>query len=256
MLDKEIRTSLYYRYSKASELPLLILALLMIPLLVVPQIFNLTEAQEAQLEPFDWFIYACFAVDYLVKLYLAPSRWEHIRRNWLDLVILTLPLLRPLRIIQGARVLRLIRAVRLLAFMLEALRKLRDILTGRGLHWVLAITVGVVLLSALLVWLFERGSGGSIKEYGDAIWWAVATVTTVGYGDAIPITAEGRGIALFLMVAGIVFFSLLTANIAAYFVESGESKTETDLEGKIDLILRRLDELEDKINRTPPDAST
>ncbi len=57
------------------------------------------------------------------------------------------------------------------------------------------------------------------------------------------------------MVAGIVFFSLLTANVAAYFVEAGEAKTEGDLEVKIDLILRRLDELEEKIGRTPPDAS-
>lgn len=256
MLTKEQRTVLYHRYSKASELPLLILALLMIPLLLAPIVFNMSEVDAGHLDPYDWFIYACFAIDYVIKLYLAPSRLDHVRRNWLDLIILALPLLRPLRIIQGARAFRLIRSVRLIAFLLEALRKLRSILSGRGLSVVLAVTLGIILVSALLVWLFERDGTGSIREYGDGIWWAVTTVTTVGYGDAIPVTAEGRGIAVFLMVTGIVFFSLLTANIAAYFVESKEDKDEARLEEKIDLLLQRLDRLESRLLSSATDNET
>ena len=140
--------------------------------------------------------------------------------------------------------LRLLRAARLLVFALEGLRKLRGILTGRGLHVVLLATIAVVVGSAGLVAVFERDSGGSIKDFGDAIWWAMATVTTVGYGDVLPITPEGRGIAVFLMVIGIVFYSILTANVAAYFVGSKEEKTEVDTQAKLDLILKRLDDLE------------
>src|SRR5437870_2219400 len=97
--DKQARTELYYGYSKASDLPLLVLALLMIPIILLPEVFHLTTEQDALLDTVDWFIYATFATDLLIKLYLAPSAWRHIRENWIDVVILALPLLRPLRIL-------------------------------------------------------------------------------------------------------------------------------------------------------------
>ena len=60
------------------------------------------------LETTDWFIYACFAADYVVKLYLAPSPWEHIKRNWLDLLVSALPLLRPLRVVRSVRLIQVL----------------------------------------------------------------------------------------------------------------------------------------------------
>ena len=257
MTNREARTNLYHRYSKASELPLMVLALVMIPLLLAPEIFDLPPAQAELIELLDWFIYACFAADFAVKLYLAPSIPEHLRRNWIDVLVLLLPLLRPLRLLQGARVLRLLAAARVMAFIVEALQKLRGILSGRGLNVVLLVTLGVVISTAWLVSIMERDAGSSIEGFGDALWWAVATVTTVGYGDAIPSTPEGRGLAVFLMVIGIVFYSILTANIAAYFVETKEAKSEPGLEAKVDLLLQqqiallqRLDALETGQART------
>src|SRR5207248_863043 len=124
-------TSLYERYSRASDLPLMLLALLMVPVILVPEALPLTAEQATWLDALDWTIYACFAADFAVKLYLAPSAWAHVRRNWLDLVVLLLPLLRPLRLVRSARLLRLLRAARLLVFLAEGARKLRGILTGR-----------------------------------------------------------------------------------------------------------------------------
>jgi len=245
---RQDRTSLYHRYSKASDLPLMALAFLMIPILVVPEVLNLSQEQMDLLDIVDWLIYGCFAVDFAVKLYLAPSVVEHIKHNWIDVVILALPLLRPIKLLQGARWLRLLRALRVLAFFIETLSKLRGILAGRGLNIVLLITLVVVVATTWLVSVFERDSGGSIRDFGDALWWAAATVTTVGYGDAIPLTPEGRGIAMFLMMIGIVFYSILTANIAAYFVESKEARHGADIEAKLDLILQRLDALETRGN--------
>jgi len=242
--QRKARTELYHRYSKASELPLLILAVLMIPMLLAPLLFTLDPDQENFLEAIDWFIYACFAFDFIFKLYLAPSIVGHIKSNWLDLLVLLLPLLRPLRLLSGTRVLRLMRAARLLVFVLEAARKLKGIMTRRGLHVVLALTLAVIALAAGLVAAFEHESSSTIKNFGDAIWWAVTTVTTVGYGDAFPVTVEGRGVAMFLMLTGIVFYSILTANMAAFFVESDEVPEEKRIEEKLDLILKRLDALE------------
>lgn len=245
---RETRTKLYYQYTKASDAPLMILALLMIPVLLLPEVWRLPGDINNLLDTIDWLIYACFATDYLLKLYLAPSAIRHIKANWLDLLVLALPLLRPLRIVQSARLLRLLRAARIIVFLAEGLRKLRGILAGRGLNIVLLVTLGVVVSTAGLVAVFENQGEGNIKGFGDALWWAVATVTTVGYGDATPVTPEGRGLAVFLMLTGIVFYSILTANIAAYFVESKENKTDQQLSDKLDLILQRLAVLETSIS--------
>ena len=77
----------------------------------------------------------------------------------------------------------------------------------------------MVFAAALAVYIAERESGGSIASFSDAVWWAVTTITTVGYGDTYPTTPTGRGIAVLLMLAGISLFGLLTARIAAFFVE-------------------------------------
>ena len=68
--------------------------------------------------------------------------------------------------------------------------------------------------------LLEREGGGAIDDVGTALWWALATVTTVGYGDVTPVTAAGRGIGVLLMFVGIGVFGLFAANVAAYFIES------------------------------------
>ncbi|MGI8589371.1 MAG: potassium channel family protein [Chloroflexia bacterium] len=227
----------------------MILALLMVPALIVPEVFPLEPTQSDLLDAIDWFIYACFAADYLIKLYLAPSARQHIKDNWLDLLLLALPLLRPLRIVRSARLLRLVRVLRLLVFLSEGLRKLRGLLLNKGLNIVLLVTATVVVSTAALVYIFERNSGGSIKDFPDALWWAMATITTVGYGDVTPITPEGRGLGVFLMLVGIVFFSILTANLAAYFVEGGKKDDKASLENKLDTLLARLEVLEDSLAR-------
>lgn len=88
----------------------------------------------------------------------------------------------------------------------------------------------------------EEDGGGNIDSFGDALWWAITTVTTVGYGDTFPVTPAGRGIAAFLMVAGIALFGVLTANIAAFFIEQeyqGDPVAE-----RLDEVLQRLERLE------------
>jgi voltage-gated potassium channel len=88
--------------------------------------------------------------------------------------------------------------------------------------------------------LAERGGDGSIQTFADALWWAAATITTVGYGDVYPRTAAGRGVAVVLMLIGISLFGLLTARVAAFFVETDD----TAQNARYDEILRRLDRME------------
>ena len=118
----------------------------------------------------------------------------------------------------------------------------RRLLVRHNLHYaVLAIGVAVVGAAAI-VYAVEEGGGGTIDSFGDALWWAATTVTTVGYGDTFPVTPAGRGVSVFLMLAGITLFGVLTANIAAFFIEQEQRPDE--VAERLDEVLRRLEQLE------------
>jgi voltage-gated potassium channel len=236
----------FERFSRAVDGPMTVLALAMIPLIVVPLIMDLSPGLDSAFVAIDYLVWAAFAVEYVVKLCLAPDRWRFFKRNIPDLVIVVVPMLRPLRVLRGARLLRLLRLARLVAFAFEGVSEARSILRRRGLSWVLLIALALNLIAATLVLNFERDiPNGNIHSYPDALWWAVTTITTVGYGDRFPISPAGRGVAVVLMVSGIALFGTITASIAAYFVEQ---KTERDdLVSRLDRILERLDVIESSL---------
>lgn len=109
----------------------------------------------------------------------------------------------------------------------------------RGVGYALALTVLVALGAGGLFALLEPGS----RTFGDAMWWAVVTITTVGYGDIIPATPLGRIAGVVVMLMGIGFVAILTAAIAAHFVESKEA----DLSSEIQRLHDRLDGIEQAI---------
>lgn len=93
-------------------------------------------------------------------------------------------------------------------------------LRGRVAVYVAGATVLVLFVASLAVLDAERGAkSATITTFGDALWWAMTTVTTVGYGDRYPITAEGRFIAGGLMLAGIALLGIVTASLASWLVD-------------------------------------
>ena len=250
------RAAALERFERAVELPLLVLALAMVPLLVVPLLMDLPSGVEAALLAADWLIWGAFALEYVVRLVLTEKRWRFVRREWPDLLIIVLPFLRPLRVVRSARALRLLRLGRLVAVLGEVGQQGRRLLVRHRLHYAVLVTGVVVVAAAALVLAVEEGRDGTIDSFGDALWWAVTTVTTVGYGDMFPVTPAGRGIAAFLMVAGIALFGVLTANVAAFFIEQEHEQQGDPVAERLDEVLRRLEQLEkrlpDKGNPSPP----
>lgn len=126
---------------------------------------------------------------------------------------------------------------------------LRHPLTARraGLA-VSAATVLATVVSGVVLWLVDRSEFPNI---GLGLWWAVQTVTTVGYGDAVPTTVPGRVIAAVVMVLGIGFLSVFTAAITAAFVESARRRLRgdelADVAARLDAIGDRLDRIEAKL---------
>src|SRR6202453_2998061 len=224
----------YDRFSPAVEVPLTVLAVLWLPVLVVPLVSHVSAGAADLLTGVGSLVGAAFVGEYLVKLYLAPSRSRFVRRHLIDLVVIVVPVLRPLRVL---RLLRLITFGRAGLILASALKRARDLLTHHGLHFVLLAVLALVVVGAAVELAFERHvPGANIHNYGDALWWAIVTVTTVGYGDKYPVSAGGRGVAVVLMLTGIGLVGVLSASVASYFVGQRADKDMADLNRRLDRI--------------------
>lgn len=134
---------------------------------------------------------------------------------------------------------------------------LSDRLTARRSARIIgAFTLLLTIVAALLAWLVDREDFPSL---GISAWWALQTVTTVGYGDFVPTNTEGRVIGSVVMIGGIGFLTVVTASIAAAFVENARRRMGGESEAaqteKLDEILERLERLERALDRPPRSRS-
>lgn len=224
---------------------MLALSILFVALLVTDAL-GVSPETRALIDWGMWAIWGAFAVELAVKTYLAPNRLRYLRTHWLDVLVVLVPALRPLRV---ARALNLLRAATLLPATARAIVALRSVLTSHGLHYALAVGGIALTASAAVVTWFERGSGGPIDRFSTALWWAITTATTVGYGDTYPVTTAGKIIAVLVMLVGIALFGLITANVSAYLVRSQQrgQVTVADLYRKLCEIEERLARLESTV---------
>lgn len=234
----------FERWTNRTETPLLVLAVLFLVVLIAPYVVTLNRTGAVVLLVLNIVIWAAFALDYFVRLYLARERWRFVKANLLDLLIVVLPMLRPLR------ALRLLRILRLGSIAGIAHKRATHSLHARVTTYVVTAVVVSVLAAAGAVREAERGSpDANIKTLGDGLWWAATTVTTVGYGDRYPTTMLGRFVAVALMLLGIALLGVITATIAAWFVERLQDVEETVAESEqrteatLDEVLRELREL-------------
>ena len=222
------RQRLLLKIESLTQLPLTILSLIMVPLLIGPLMFEMepkTEQIYSSLESAIWMI---FIVDITARILIAPARLTYIRRHWIDVVLAIIP---------WFRVLRAIRVIVLLTRYSQGLRRLAQFDT------ILIIALTLVICSASGIALLEKGQGSAFQSYHDTLWWAVVTITTVGYGDLVPHTLGGRLIALVLMLGGITLFGAITANLASYLVKPDDSEKEM-----VATLLEEIRELRRELN--------
>jgi voltage-gated potassium channel len=237
----------YERFARAVELPLALLALLIVPALVLENHAQTHELREAATF-INWVVWLAFCAEYSAKMYLAPARGQFAKEHWFDLLIIVLspPFLVPLSL-QGTRAVRAVRLIRVLRFMRGAavaamgLRMAREALRHRRFHYVLLATAVIVTLGAICIYSVEHGTNKSIATLDDAFWWAIVTTTTVGYGDVSPVTGEGRVVAVVLMLLGIGFLGVLTATITSFFFDQERDAREEELRERLERIEAKLD---------------
>ncbi len=171
----------------------------------------------------DWAVCALFFIDFLVQLTRAENRPQYLLRwGWLDLLscIPIVDSLRWTRIARVARILILLRAIRSFRVLWQFLREQR---TESTVLVAAFLAIALVVFSAIAILHFEQDPQSNILSAGDALWWAMTTVTTVGYGDLYPITTEGRAVAVILMTAGVGLFATLSGALAAWFLRPAQS---------------------------------
>ena len=228
------RAVLGRRWEQATEWLLMIAAVVFLAAYAVPILYP--DAPSWLLDScrwLSWITWAVFVIDFAVRLFLAEERGRYIIRHWYDVLVLALPLLRPLRLL------------RLIPLLSVLNRRARVRLRGRLAIYVTGGASLLAFCAALAVLDAERSdSNANIVDFGDAIWWAVTTMTTVGYGDRFPVTAVGRLVAFGLMIGGIALLGTVTATLASWLVETvaAEKEQAEDLQ----VMVRRL---EMKINQ-------
>jgi voltage-gated potassium channel len=224
------------RWERRTEWPLAAVAGLFLAAYAWP-ILNptLIHSLRATCAAIVYIAWALFALDYVARVWLAERRLRFVGRHLPDLASVALPVLRPLRL------LRLVALVRVLN------RKATTGLHGRVAVYISSSAVLVIFVAALAELDAERGkSGTNIETFGDAVWWALTTVTTVGYGDRFPVTRDGRLVAVGLMLAGIALIGVVTAAIASWLianVREAESDTQETLHRQIAALHTELAEI-------------
>jgi voltage-gated potassium channel len=233
---------------------MMVITVVWIPVLVASLFVPRHGSVSSALTVIDYMVWALFVLEYLTKLYLYPNRWRFVRTHVLDLIIVVLPFLRP------ARLGRITQVTRVGAVAKRAIDHAKSIVTHQGLHFVLPAIALIIFASAGVVTIAERRvHGSSIHNLGDGLWWAFVTVATVGYGDASPVTPVGRGIAVFLMLAGIGLIGIPTATVASYFVGQNTEKTRAEREemrqelaeasAERDQLTAKLDQLSEQMDQ-------
>lgn len=162
-----------------------------------------------------WAAWIAFALDYAVRLYLTNDRPAFIRHNLIDLAAILLPALRPLRLLR-------------LVILIKVLNRSGSMrLRGQVGIYVVAGSALLGFIASLAMLDAERGHpDNNIATIGDALWWAAATMTTVGYGDHFPVSTTGRFVAVGLMLGGIALLGTVTAMLASWIAERVAAEAE------------------------------
>lgn len=208
--DQQRREKLLFAYEAKTNTLLSALALVYLVTFSIQSIWY-----EPKAEWYPWLVafgnalWLLFAIDLLFRFLLAPVKKHFFRRNWIDTITVVVP---------QFKALRALRAFTPNGVLAHARSK--SVITGGAAMTAGLATTIVIWIGSLMVLDAERGAPGSeIENIGEAVWWAFETVTTVGYGDYVPVTQWGRIFAVMIMLVGISVLGAVTATLSATLVK-------------------------------------
>ncbi|WP_369269881.1 potassium channel family protein [Streptomyces sp. R11] len=202
--------SLYTRWEQRTEIPLFLASLVFLTAYAVRVLaVSMPSGWQRVCEITMFSLWVLFAVDYVVRWQLSEQRFlRFARTHFLHTVVVVLPLLRPLRIVPLYDVIQ------------HRQGEPRLALHARVIAYASLATLLLGFAGSLAVYQAERGaSGATMRTFGDALWWAAATLTTVGYGDITPVTTRGRSIAIAMMAGGLALLGAVTGSFSSWLLQ-------------------------------------
>lgn len=214
---------------KIYEAIMVILAIISIVLIILDygSIININQGYPALLNNT---ILVVFTVDYWGRFFLAKDKKKFFKQNIFDLISI-IPVDASFNLFRFARIARFISVLRI--FRLIGLTgKLNRLLQTSGLIYVMYTSICILVVAASMYSISEH------RSFGYSLWWAIATATTIGYGDISPHTFLGKLAAILLMVIGIGFVGVLTSSITNFFIQDHTSD-------RMEEVLKKLNQLEE-----------
>ena len=230
-----------------------VLAIVSIVIVAVESNMELSRGLSILLYAVDFIICLVFAAEFTSRLRAADDKARFMKHHGYEILamipsVVFLAAGRILFLSAGLRALRLIRVVRVIVVIARMGRFVRvssHFIKRSGLLYLFIITGGIIFIGAFAALVLERGTpSAEITNFADALWWSIATVTTVGYGDVVPNTIAGRIMGMSLMVIGIGVMAALISGVSATIVESRLQKDRGDGSFKETLTA----EIQDKIS--------
>ena len=237
------------RWQQITNWPLIIASLAFIVAYSWQVIADLEGGEFSLARAIMFATWVVFAIDYIVQLSLAKPKGRWFRSHLFDLCVVVIPALRPLRLLKALTVIHVLQRTA------GAALRARIAVYGAGaaltLIWVAALTV----LEA------ERDApNANITSFGDALWWAFVTITTVGYGDYTPVTAWGRVIAVLLMTGGIAVVGVVSATFASWVLEraaaGADDAGEAATRGQVRALAAQIEDLGARLGRPGEGAAS
>ena len=244
--------SSYQKADKFFQIPVMVSVLMLIPVLVIEYTQqNLNELAIL----LNWVIWIVFLFEYVVLLFFVEDKFHFIKTHKLELfiIIFSFPIVPEglassgfLRFARLPRLLNSLRFFRLAALLGRFASTVKSIFNSKGLRFIVYTTIGIILFFGFMFYISEP----HVESYSDGLWWALVTITTVGYGDITPVSTLGRIIASALMIMGIGFIATITAAVSSHFISSFNDNeiTINELGEKLDKIEKELITLKKEIN--------
>ncbi len=202
---------------------ILVLSIYVLIALLIDTFFKLPAEISRLLFYTDNVICAIFLFEFTLRFIRAENKLKFLRWGWIDLIA-SIPAINFFRV---GRAVRLVRLLRLLRAFRSTKHLVNHIFRNRAQGAFTSVSIIALLLlifSSIAILQVEDSPNSNIKTAEDALWWAYATITTVGYGDKFPVTTEGRLIAGILMTAGVGLFGTFTAYVASWFVDGSKNR--------------------------------
>lgn len=189
-----------------------IMALIAIIIVMLSISDSLTEKEIRYIRIGDNIIYIVFVLDYLFRLIISKNKKTFFMNNIIDLIAIL-----PYAVIFPFKYGNFIKLIRVITYLWRLVENIKEILFTSDFIYAFGITIVTTIIGSIAIYIVESKNNVGMRNYGDALWWSIVTVTTVGYGDITIVTTVGRIIASILMITGIGFLGMVTSTMATYF---------------------------------------